>query len=299
MTLEERHRAEVTAGELAYLELGDAEDPAVVLLHGLGTTSHLWRRFAPMLSPWMHVLVPDLFGAGDSRPNPDADLTLAGQTEAIREFMQGKRVERFAAVGHGFGGGIAQLLALEAGAEALVLIDTVAFGEWPSETVREAQGRSPRSGPAFAEAVVRTSFDLGMGHRPALADEELEEYLRSVRDEEGSARFFRFVRALDGSGLDGREDDLARLDIPVLILWGEDDPFLPVELGERLADLFPRASAAVLPGCRHFLPEDAPDTVAPLVFQFLRSQYLGTPHEHGSTGPVGIELGLGPLEGRA
>ena len=69
--------------------------------------------------------------------------------------------------------------------------------------------------------------------------------------------------------------------------------------GERLADLFPRASAAVLPGCRHFLPEDAPDTVAPLVFQFLRSQYLGTPHEHASTGPVGIELGLGPLEGRA
>jgi pimeloyl-ACP methyl ester carboxylesterase len=296
---EERRRAEVTAGELAYLELGDPDDPAVVLLHGLGTTSYLWRRFAPMLSPWMHVLVPDLFGAGDSRPNRDADLTLVGQTAAIRELLQSKNVERFAAVGHAFGGGIAQLLALDAGAEALVLIDTVAFAEWPSEAVREAQERSPETGTAFAEAVVRTSFDLGMGHRPALSDEDLEEYVRPVRDEEGSARFFRLVRALDGSGLEGREDELAHLEIPVLILWGEDDPFLPFELGERLADLFPRASAAVLPGCRHFLPEDAPDTVAPLVFQFLRSQYLGTAHEHGSSGPVGIDLGLGPLEGRA
>lgn len=299
MTEEERSRAQVAAGELAYLELGDAEDPAVVLLHGLGTTSHLWRRFAPMLSPWMHVFVPDLLGAGDSRPNPDADLTLAGQTAAIRELLRGKGIERFAAVGHGFGGGVAQLLALDAGAEALVLIDTVAFAEWPSEAVREAQERSPETGPAFAEAMVNTSFDLGMGHRSALSDEDLEEYVRPVRDEQGSARFFRLVRALDGTGLAGRDEELSRLEIPVLILWGEDDPFLPVELGERLADLFPRASAAVLPGCRHFLPEDAPDTVAPLVFQFLRSQYLGTPHEHGSAGPVGIELGLGPPEGRA
>jgi pimeloyl-ACP methyl ester carboxylesterase len=295
----EKRRVTVSAGEFAFAEMGDPEDPAVLLLHGFGSTSHLWRGFAPMFAPWMHVVVPDLLGSGDSRPNDEAELGLVAQTVAVHELLGALGTARLAVVGHGFGGGIAQRLALEADVETLVLIDSIAFDAWPSETTREAQLRAPASGAAFAEAMVRTSFDLGMGHRPRLTEEDLEEYLRPVRDEEGSARFFRFLRALEGVGLSDRGEELGRLEIPVMILWGEDDPFLPVELAERLSDLFPRASAAVLPGCSHFLPEDAPDTVAPLVFQFLRSQYLGERHEHEAAGPVGIELGLHPPEGRS
>jgi pimeloyl-ACP methyl ester carboxylesterase len=295
----EKHRVTVSAGEFAFLEMGDRVDPAVLLLHGFGSTSHLWRRFAPMFAPWMHVVVPDLLGAGDSRPDDDAEFGLLAQTAAIHELLGALGIARFAAVGHGFGGGIVQRLALEADMEALVLIDSIAFGAWPSETTREAQLRAPQSGPAFAEGMVRTSFDLGMDHRSRLSEEDLDEYVRPVRDEGGSARFFRFLRALDGEGLSELDEDLRRLDVPVMILWGEHDPFLPVELAERLSDLFPRASAAVLPGCSHFLPDDAPDTIAPLVFQFLRSQYLGERHEHEATGPIGIELGPRPPEGRS
>jgi pimeloyl-ACP methyl ester carboxylesterase len=299
VTETEKRRVSLTGGELAFLEMGDPSDPAVVLLHGFGSTSHLWRLFAPMFAPWMHVIVPDLLGAGDSHPNDGAELGLAAQTDAVREVLGALAISRLAAVGHGFGGGIAQRLALEGDLEAMVLIDSVAFDAWPSESTQEAQLRAPESGSAFAEAMVRTSFDVGMGHRSRLTEEDLDEYLRPVRAEEGTA-FFRFLRSLDGVGLSGRDKDLARLEIPVMVLWGEDDPFLPVEIAERLADLFPRASAAVLPGCSHFLPEDAPDTIAPLVFQFLRSQYLGEVHEHQAAGPIGIELGRRPpLEGRS
>jgi pimeloyl-ACP methyl ester carboxylesterase len=295
----DERRVTISTGEFAFLEMGDHDDPAVVLLHGFGSTSHLWRRLAPMFAPWMHVVVPDLLGAGASRPNDDAELGLIAQTAAIHELLGALGIARLAVVGHGFGGGIAQRLALEADVQTLVLIDSIAFGLWPSESTREAQLRAPEFGGRFAEVLVRSSFDLGMGHRPRLADEDLAEYLRPVLDDEGSARFLRFLRALDGVGLSDLEDDLGRLEIPVMILWGEDDPFLPVELAERLSDLFPRASAAVLPGCSHFLPEDAPDTIAPLVFQFLRSQYLGERHEHEVAGPIGIELVRKPPEGRS
>jgi pimeloyl-ACP methyl ester carboxylesterase len=46
------------------------------------------------------------------------------------------------------------------------------------------------------------------------------------------------------------------------VLWGAQDPFLPVALGRRLAHSIPGASLDIVPGSRHFLPEEAPRPVA-------------------------------------
>jgi hypothetical protein len=51
------------------------------------------------------------------------------------------------------------------------------------------------------------------------------------------------------------------------------------------------SSLALVPGCSHFLPEDAPETIAPLMFEYLRSKYLQIPHVHDVAGPVVLELG--------
>ena len=59
--------------------------------------------------------------------------------------------------------------------------------------------------------------------------------------------------------------------------------------------LFGLAVLALLPGCGHFLLEDAADTVVPLIFQWLRRMYLGVPHGH-EEGPVTVQLGRRPPE---
>ena len=79
----------------------------------------------------------------------------------------------------------------------------------------------------------------------------------------------------------------------MFVLWGEDDPYLPPALAERLGETISTASVALLPGCSHLLPEDAPETLAPLLFEYLRSRYLQTPHTH-EAGPVVVELGRRP-----
>ena len=94
-------------------------------------------------------------------------------------------------------------------------------------------------------------------------------------------------RAFDGEGLIDLEPRLAELEIPAFVLWGEDDAFLPAELAERLGDALPWASVALLPGCGHFLLEDAPETVAPLIVQWLRTQYLRLPQAHAHDGGRG------------
>jgi pimeloyl-ACP methyl ester carboxylesterase len=288
----EKRRVPTSAGELAVIDTGDPEAPPVVLIHGFGTSSFLWRRLIPLLSPWMRVIAPDLLGHGDSEKPQDADLRIGAHRDLLRHALGELGVDRCALIGHAHGGGVAQLLAVEGEVDGLCLIDSIAFDAPASPAMLEL--RRGLDGEEPAEAWIRGMFDLGMTHRDRLQDADLEEFLLPYRDERAAVAFVLSGRAFDGTGLEDIEARLADLDVPALILWGEDDAFFDVGIAERLGEVLPRAAVAVLPGCGHFLLEDAPDTVAPLIFQWLRSQYLKHEHRHDPGGPVVVSLGRRP-----
>jgi 2-hydroxymuconate-semialdehyde hydrolase len=284
----ELRRASVSGGALAYLDLG--QGPPVVLLHGFPTSSFLWRREAWLLAQRMRVIAPDLLGYGRSAAPPDVDLSEPAQAGYVRELLDHLGVHELAVVGHDIGGAVAQMLALDGGLEvrAMALVDSACFDAWPVEGVRMLQAVTPEQQTAqFAEGVVRLTFDLGMAHRDRLDEPDLRSYLEPwIRD---PGALFRAVRAISGSGLAGRDAELAALDAPVLIVWGEEDPFLGSELAERLGDVLPGSAVALLPGCSHFVTEDAPQTVGPLVYEYLRARYLGQTHHHSGPVPIGLE----------
>src|SRR2546423_12921233 len=148
-------RARVSGGELAYLDEG--EGPPIVLLHGSPLSSFMWREFVPMLSSRFHVIAPDLLGAGDSDKPVGAPLDIAAQATYVRELLDTLGVDRCAAIGHGVGGGIAQLLAREGSLDAMVLLDSVAFDAWPSPPTRDLQATGPdQRSPEIVRAVVRS-----------------------------------------------------------------------------------------------------------------------------------------------
>ncbi len=220
MTLEKRE-AGVSAGTMAYFDAGEGRP--VLFLHGFPTSAHLWRNVAPLVAPRARAIAPDLIGYGDSEKPEDAPLDIRAQARYVRELLDLLGVDEFAVVGHDIGGGAAQLLAAEGGVRTLVLIDSVSFESWPVEGVRVLQGARPDQVDAeFVEQVVRLAFDLGMGHRDRLADEDLEEYLRPWREDPPA--LLRAARAIDGKGLAGTESLLASLGVPAFVLWGEDDP---------------------------------------------------------------------------
>jgi len=294
MTFELR-RASTSGGELAFADVG--QGPAVLLLHGFPQSSFVWRDLAPLLASRFRVIAPDLLGAGDSDKPSDVALTLDAQTGYVRELLDALGVDRFAVVGHGFGGGIAQRLALDTGrVDSLVLVDTVAFDAWPSDVVRQAQ-RTPSDGETatLVRAGIRAAFQAGMANRERMTDEALAEYQRPFDGPDGVAAFFRFARALDGRGLADREAELGALDVPVLIFWGEDDPFLPATVAERLNAAIPSSTLGLVPGCGHFLVDDAIETIGPMIHEYLRARYLRAPHGHGDpTGAVMVQLDRGP-----
>ena len=287
MTLE-KQRIRISAGEIAYADEG--EGPAVLLLHGFPTSSHLWRDLVPILAPRFRVIAPDLLGYGDSeKPDDPERTTIASQASVMRELLRSLDIPEVAVVGHDIGGGVAQLLALEGGVKTLVLIDSISFDSWPIEGVRMLQdARDEQVDEKFARNVVSMALALGMTEKERLAGGDRDEFLRPwLVDPLG---LVRAARGIDGKGLIGTEDQLAALEIRTLIIWGEDDPYQPAELAERLGELIPGSTTALLPESSHFVTEDAQEAVLPLIAEYLRVHYLGQSHHH--SGPTAIDLGI-------
>ncbi len=161
----------------AFEETEDLQRPAVVLLHGWPTSSHLWRDLVPLVSPWMRVIAPDLADPCD----------LAGSATSVRATLDDLSIERFAVVGHAEGAAVAQILAVGGGVDAMVLIDAVALDVIPGSA-------------GDAEGSLRTS----VRHEDRLTEDTIAEYLkagppstRSVRGADAGRRGARTARDPD------------------------------------------------------------------------------------------------------
>jgi len=290
------NRFETSGGAIAYHDEGSG--PAVVLLHGFPLSSYLWRGLIPALAARHRVLVPDLLGLGLSDKPTGAPLDIRAQAGYVTELLTRLGIDRVALVGHSTGGGIAQLLVDgRDDVEALVLIDSIAFDRWPTEAIGEVQVvPANQETHDAAELVVRSALRLGTVE-DQLTDEDVEAYLAPWSPPSPVGGLFRFARALDGLGLKQLDRSMTAWGLPTLILWGEDDPFHPVDIAERLNAAIPSSALGLVPGCGHFLPDEAPETIFPIISEYLRANYLRIPHGHQPAGPVLVPLGVVPADG--
>ena len=147
-------------GDVAYLRQG--QGPPLVLLHGIPSSSYLWRDVIGPLSATFDVLAPDLLGYGDSDKRLDADLSIAAQARYMVAFMESLGVHQAAVVGHDIGGGIAQLIAVDEPQRVarLILIDSVVDNNWPVADIARLKE------PAWDQIMV--NIDLRKGLRKGL-----------------------------------------------------------------------------------------------------------------------------------
>jgi len=97
----------------------------------------------------------------------------------------------------------------------------------------------------------------------------IDRFIRPFASEEGRETFMQHLRALDAGETRALAERLDEITIPTAVVWGAHDSFLPVKLGRRLAAAIPGATLTVVPGARHFLPEDAPRPLADAIAALL------------------------------
>ena len=272
---------DVGEGEVAHRQVGHGPD--VLFVHGWPVSGATFRGLLPHLAPHVTCHVIDLPGAGSSRFTGATTLSVDQHVESVRRTVEALELDQVAVVGHDSGGLIARhALAGDPRLRAMGLIDT----EQPQGiTWRFRAFLLARRAPGFARILPRllaaprlrrSSLVLGGAFTDgSLLDGEFDElFLRPIAEDAGrSEAAIRLLESFDLDHVRALEGLHARIDVPVQMVWGEHDPFFPVDWAKAMVDTFPDAHLQVIEGARLFSHEERPAEVARALLPTL----TGTP----------------------
>jgi pimeloyl-ACP methyl ester carboxylesterase len=263
--------------EVAYDVAGDPTDPPAVLLHGCGldAASVSYRYLLPELASDRRVYALDLPGHGRSE-KPSVRYTTDYFEGVLSAFRRSLGLERPALVGVSMGGAVALSHALEREVERLVLVNSYGLGgdaAWrPAASVGlrvPAAHRLWWSSFAASEASVRAHLRTLTGERPPA------ELVSDVHRVVGDPAVGRTVRSWQRSEFrsTGLATDhsarLGELDVPTMLVHGEQDPLLPASWASRGAERLPQGEARLYEGVGHWAPREVPERFVSDVTGFL------------------------------
>ena len=246
--------------------------PPVVLVHGTPSSTYLWRHVIAELARDRTVYAYDLLGYGASEQRDGQDVSLGAQTTVLGGLLDHWQLERPAIAGHDFGGAITLRVHLleRRPFSAIALLDPVALGPWGTPFFRLVRDNVEvfQQLPATIHGAIVAAYLRGAFHRE-LSDDALAPYVEPWLGARGQDAFYRQIAQADQRFTDEVEPLYREMRAPVLILWGEEDEWIPVETAHRLHSRIPQSELQLVPEAGHFLQEDAPQAVAAHLIEFL------------------------------
>ena len=255
-------RVRVDGTEIAVERRGTG--PPLVLVHGLGGPA-MWVLAAPILAERFDVVLPHLPGFGDSEP-PGRALKTGDHARLLSRLLDSLSLARVTLAGISYGGEIAAAIAADRPdrVSGLVLICPTGTRRYPapfrSGRVRSALRpllRRALANPRIAETLSRRSFH-DPGARPAGLVAGHLERLRLP------GRLDALIDAVDEvwSGDGNLAVRVEKLDVPMTLVWGEDERTVPPGYAAPLRASRPDAELVVIPGAGHSIPLERPAELA-------------------------------------
>jgi len=273
MTWDQTCKIRVGAHELAYHREGEGE--TLLFVHGITTNSFIWRPLVALLSDRYQVIALDLLGCGDSDQPLDVSYGIASHVERLHGFMEALGLGRVTLIGHDIGGGISQRFATQypERLDRLVLMNTVGYDFWPVQPIITM--RTPILRQLALAALDLGMFKLvvqrGVFHRKRVDDELMAQFWKPLRTPEGRKAFLHFAESLDNSDLTSITEALRALPMPVLVMRGQNDLYLPAAISETLHRDIPGSTLVEIREAGHFLQVDQPGAIARSLRAFLET----------------------------
>lgn len=247
---------------LSFLMGGDGEP--LLLLHGVPGSSQAWQKVGIKIASRFRVIIPDLLGFGAS-DQPDDEFDLEAQAKAVRALLNYLQINTLYLGGHGFGAAIAVTLMRlypELKIRGLTLSATNLFAE-TSMPFPMSLTQWPVFNQLFSWSMagnrlgLRALYESAAQNKEELRWREFRHHLNS-----SSLKATRHILQHSAKNFATRYADieamLPQIACPTLLLWGDEDPFVSIEVGEQALAILPDAVLKVYGFTGHFIPEERP-----------------------------------------
>ena len=250
------------------------------MLHGIGTSALEWNRAMPALARGRSVYAPDLLQP--ERERDHAGYSPASLAGFVAEFMDAVGIERASVVGNSLGGLVALRFALShpPRVDALGLVDSAGLGRevtpalssatlpglgetaiyWAKTPVGAAQRSMMRAPLLFALPSSAPPEWLAEQYRLGLSSGFMETTLAALRSH---------VSPLGQREGEILLDELPRLEMPTLVVWGASDRVVPLRHAHDAVARLRNGSLEILPGCGHLPHAECPKRFAEVLNRFL------------------------------
>ena len=245
----------------AYLDVGHGE--TIVALHGIPTSSLLFAPPLPHLNNY-RLLAPDLLGQGQTTTPPTGPLDYSAYAKHLRRFMDAVPPQQFHFLLHDLGG----VLGLEWATEnverlkSLILLSTTITESFRVGKVLYAANL------IFGQSLLRWGMSFTLKR-----SQDLDATLREEWVKPWSRR--RLLRGTDhfaGHHLRRIQASLHHIQVPVLVVWGEQDDIFPLRHATSIIQALPQAKLCTIQPCGHWSVLDAPEEIAQCVVKFLSAK---------------------------
>lgn len=257
-------RADVDGHRLSYRCGGHG--PALVLLHGFTLDSRIWRRQLQDLSERFTAIAWDAPGAGAST-DPREPFTLTDWAQALALFLDVINIDHAHVLGMSWGGVLAQEFyrLYPTRTASLILAGTYAGwkGSLPPTVCSERLAACIRGASLPAEEFVPRWVS---GLISASASDDVRDELSNVVTDRHPLGFRLMAHTLADTDT---TDLLPRIQVPTLLVWGDDDRRSPLTIGEQLRERIPSSELVVIPKSGHVPNMEQPDAFNREVRNFL------------------------------
>ena len=252
----------VGGNRIRYLDSGSGS--VILLLHGLGGYASKWHDVTKILSESYRVIAPDMVGYGLS-DKPVADYTPDFFVEFLDGFIRATGIGRSHIVGASLGGQVAAMFAAghRRNVSKLVLVS-------PAGVMR-------RSTPALDAYIMAALYPRprsvehalmmmeGSGRRPN--QRFVSSFIDNMRRPNAKMAFMSSLLCFKNSA--DVTAHLKKIKIPTMLVWGHEDPIIPISYASRFSRYIPNCRFERLENCGHTPYVQMPERFAGLVMDFL------------------------------
>jgi len=258
--------------KMHYVDIGKGKP--IVLVHGFSDSTYCWHNnINELIDAGFRLIIVDQPGMGKSEIPPEPyTYSIENQSKEIIRLTEKLHLEEFSLIGHSMGGGIVLYISYLYPQKVMntIAIDPACF-RLPKRILLTYPGMTHIASVFAGRWAVKMALKDVYYHDDKVDDKLIDEYTRPMVKPNYVKMLCSLSRQYFSDEFDHMVDNYNKMNIPLLIIWGEQDKWIPVEYGIKLHEKTPNSQLVILNNCGHNSHQECSARVNSRIMKFYHN----------------------------